>query len=190
VLTLRPCLTSQITVLKVAPQGLGSDGRIEVALPSLAAAFLGVKPGDHLLVAHSFDDCNRPPPTDDPEEARERARFRCVPQVFITLHGRLTVTGIFEANDINEPYWSAGRLLFDRPAATDTQGAVVPIVLGEEGFFHDLARVFPGISSEFRVTASPTSTANSANLDQVRARLEEPGRCDRSRFPTWQCSAP
>ncbi|HXH20579.1 MAG TPA: FtsX-like permease family protein [Dehalococcoidia bacterium] len=155
-----------------APRGVGEEGRIEVALPSEAAAFLGVGPGDTLVAAHSFDDCNRPPPTDDPEELRERARFRCIPQVFVTLQARLLVTGVFDPRDANDPYWAAGRLVFSRPAATETQGAIVPVVLGEEGFFKELPKVFPGIRHEFRVTSfADIESLNSSNLDRARTEL-------------------
>lgn len=154
------------------PEGLGADGRIEVALPAQAADFLGVHAGDHLMASHQFDDCNRPPPTDDPEENRERARFRCVPQVFVRLDARFTVVGVFEPLDINEPFWSAGRLLFDRPAGTDTMGAIVPIVLGEEGFHQELAKVLPGIGSEFRVTSfANVDVLNSENLPRAQEAL-------------------
>jgi hypothetical protein len=85
---------------------------IEVGLTAEAATFLNAGIGDTCLAAHAVDDCNRPPPTDDPEELRERARFRCIPQVFVTLQAKFTVVGIFDARDLDEPYWAAGR----RPA--------------------------------------------------------------------------
>ena len=157
-----------------APQGRGSDGRIEVALPSQAADFLGVHVGDPVVAAHTFDDCNRPPPTDDPEELRERARFRCIPQVFVTLQARMTVVGVFDPVDEDEPVWAAGRLSFARPASTDTIGAIVPVVLGEEGFFDELPKAFPGIRSEFRVTSfADVDRLNSSNLGKARTQLQE-----------------
>src|SRR3990170_2142086 len=67
------------------PNPTSDPGQLEVALPAEAAAFLGLKPGDRFIAGHTFDDCNRPPPTEDPNEARERARFPCLPSAFVTL---------------------------------------------------------------------------------------------------------
>jgi ABC-type antimicrobial peptide transport system permease subunit len=155
-----------------APARLDENGRIEVALHSEAADFLGVQPGDTFVAAHTFDDCNRPPPTDDPEELRERARFRCVPQVFVTLQARLVVSGVFEPNDVGDPFWASGRLVFSRPAGTETMGAIVPVVLSEQAFFGELPKSFPGINHEFRVTSfADVELLNSANLPRVREQL-------------------
>ncbi len=156
------------------PKGLTTDGRIEVALPAETADFLGVHPGEPLVAALTFDDCNRPPPTDDPEELRERARFRCLPQVFVTLQARMTVVGVFGQKDAEDPYWAAGRLSFARPAGTDTMGAIAPVLLGEEGFFQELPKVLPGMRTEFRVTSfADVDRLNSANLARARTDLEE-----------------
>ncbi len=154
--------------------GESKDGsNIEVALPAQSADFLGVHPGDSFLAAFSFDDCNRPPPTDDPEENRERARFRCVPQVFVTLNAKLTVVGVFDQKSDDDPYWGAGPLTFARPAATDTMGAIVPIVLSEAGFFQALPKVFPGINTSFRVTTfANIDRLNSTNLATARSDLQ------------------
>lgn len=154
------------------PRGATPDGRMEVALPRETADFLGVHAGDPLAAAHAFDDCNRPPPTDDPEELRERARFRCLPLVFVTMQARLTVVGVFDQISGEDPFWAAGRLQFARPAGTETMGAIAPVLLAEQTFFEDLARVFPGIGSEFRVTSFADITRlNSSNLDRARTDL-------------------
>jgi len=167
-------LADHVTVVEGRLPGPAAPAGIEVALPAQAAAFLGVHPGDSFEAALSVDDCNRPPPTDDPSELRERARFRCLPQVFVTLSARLTVVGVFERNSADDPFWSAGRLSFDRPAATDTMGAVVPVVLSEDGFYRALPKLFPGLNSEFRLTSfADVDKLNSTNLARARQDLAE-----------------
>ncbi len=147
---------------------------IEVVMPVEAATFLRLKPGDRISATHQFDDCNRPPPTDDPAELRDRARFRCVPQSFVTLSAGMTVVGFVEQSNPDEAFWSAGRITFARPAATDEGGAIVPVLLPEETFHQALARRFPGLRSEFRVTnLVAVERLNSANLDRARSNLKE-----------------
>src|SRR5204863_4721493 len=93
---------------------------IEAVVPFEAARFLGLKPGDRIFAGQSVDDCNRPPPSQDPQEARDQARFACVPQVSTILLAGMTVTGLIEPNDPADPYWAAGHIVFSRPQATDT----------------------------------------------------------------------
>ncbi len=154
------------------PLPTSDPSRIEVALPAETAAYLRAKPGDKLLAVHSFDDCNRPPPTDDANELRDRARFRCTPEVLVTLEAPLTVTGIIEPLDPAEVYWSAGRPFFDRPSATDERGAIVPVVLPEESFSQALPRLLPRLPYEYRLTGfTDVSRLNSANLARARSSL-------------------
>lgn len=157
------------------PTGRAEGGKLEVALPAEAASFLGVGVGDSFLAVHSYDDCNRLPPTDDPEEIRERMRFPCVPQTFVTLRVEMVVVGIIEQLNPEDPYWSAaGRLTFQRPMGTDEQGAIAPVVFSEEGFHQGLAQILPGIPSEFRTTSVVDITRlNSSNINALHADLQE-----------------
>jgi ABC-type lipoprotein release transport system permease subunit len=145
---------------------------IEVTLPAPAAEFLNAHPGTSFLVAFNFDDCNRPPPTDDPAELAERARFRCVPQVQATSAAKLTVVGVVAQNDEDDPYWSATGLSWAKPASTDTMGAIVPVLLSEGSFFQALPKAFPGVSTQVRVTAfANVDRLNSTNLEKARQDL-------------------
>jgi hypothetical protein len=145
---------------------------IEVVLPVEAADYLGVEPGDRFRAAHTYDDCNRPPPTDDPEELRERARFPCIPQTFVTIQAVLTVVGTIEQAAPEDRYWGAGRLTFVRPAATDEGGAIVPVVLSATAFFRALPQLFPGVPSEFRLTSfADTARLNSENINALQEDL-------------------
>lgn len=146
--------------------------QLEAVMPVLAARFLGIRPGDRIAAAFTFDDCNRPPPTDDPEELRERARFPCIPQTFVTMRAVITVTGFVEPLEAANPYWTAAPVVFATPAATDTQGAIVPVVLPEESFFQALPRLLGGVSLEFRYTTFADITRlNSANIGRTRETL-------------------
>jgi ABC-type antimicrobial peptide transport system permease subunit len=155
------------------PAGASDSQAIEVAMPAEAAAFLGVGPGARFFATHTYDDCYRLPPTDDPEEARERARFPCVPQTFVTLGVPLELVGVVEQIDAEDPYWAAtGRLTFVRPSGTDAEGPIVPVILSERGFYSDLPRLLPGIPSEFRLTSFADITRlNSANIGGLRDDL-------------------
>jgi FtsX-like permease family protein len=145
---------------------------IEGLMPVDAARFLGLKPGDRISARQQIDDCNRPPPSQDPQEARDQARFACVPQVSTVLSGGVTVTGFVEPGDPAEPFWAGGHVLFNRPQATETSGPVIPVVLPEESFYQALPRLLPGVGAEFRLTAFiDTSRLNSGNLGRARDDL-------------------
>jgi hypothetical protein len=45
-----------------------SPAEVEAVIPLEAARFLELRPGDQIAAAQVVDDCNRPPPTDDPVE--------------------------------------------------------------------------------------------------------------------------
>jgi hypothetical protein len=177
-------LESHVRVTEGSVARPTSDPRqLEVVMPMLAARYLGLKPGDRIVAAFSVDDCNRPPPTEDPEELAARARFRCVPQAFITFSAPVTVTGLVEQTDANDPYWVGAPVLFSEPYVTDTQGAVVPVVLPQESFYQALPLLLTGVPSQFRFTSfADISRLNSANIDRtretlaaLRARIEESG---------------
>src|SRR5439155_20701786 len=154
------------------PKPTADPTAIEGLMPVEAARFLGLKPGDRISARQPVDDCNRPPPSQDPQEARDQARFACVPQVTTVLLAGITVTGFVEPVDPAEPFWAAGHILFSRPQATETSGPVIPVVLPEESFYQALPRLLPGISAEFRLTAFiDTSRLSSGNLGRARDDL-------------------
>ncbi len=165
------------------PQPTSDPTGIEVLVTAEGARFWGFRPGERFFASHSFDDCNRPPPTDDPVEARERARFRCIPQATATLTLPRTVAGVIEPLDGGDPYWTASSLSFALPVGSDTSPPVIPVVLAEEAFFAALPKLLAGLSSEFRLTGFADITRlNSANIDStrdvlaaLRVRLEERG---------------
>ncbi|MPZ50148.1 MAG: FtsX-like permease family protein [Dehalococcoidia bacterium] len=146
---------------------------IEAVLSTGAAAVLGVRPGDRINAAIAFDDCNRPPPTEDPEELRARARFGCVPQASVTLSAPITIAGIIEPEDPRERYWGGGGFNFLRPMGSETEGPTVPVFLPEETFFQALPRIMPGLRSEFRITSfADISRLDSAKIERARASLD------------------
>ncbi|MGH8165723.1 MAG: hypothetical protein ACREQ1_00700, partial [Woeseiaceae bacterium] len=102
-----------------APQPTSSPTAMEVLMPIESARFLDLQVGDTIQSAFSFDDCNRPPPTDDPEQARELQRFRCTPQTFVELRATFTVVGFMERADPDDRFWNAGNIAFFPPSATE-----------------------------------------------------------------------
>src|SRR5205085_4788917 len=80
----------------------------------------------------TFDDCNRPAPTQDPEQARENARFACVPQTNVDLRANVTIVGIVEkAGD--ERFWNGtSGISFASPQPTETSGPQLVVILPEQ----------------------------------------------------------
>jgi hypothetical protein len=155
------------------PVPTSAPGEIEVVLPARAAEYQGIRVGDALLAAHTVDDCNRPPPTDDPNELRDRARFPCLPQVFATLTVPMRVVGTVEQADPEDGFWGAGRAYFGRPVPeNDQSGPIIHFLMPEASFYGALARLLPGVRSEFRLSAfADLERLNAANLDRARADL-------------------
>jgi len=151
--------------------------RIEVVVPAEAAAFMDASIGDTVESIFVYDDCNRPPPTADPEQAAENRRFACTPQTFVDVHLTATIVGFIERSDVDDPYWTTGSVRFDRPRATEEELATVPVVMPEDTFFQALPKLLPSFPSEFRLLGLiDTSRLDSANLDEAQdslARLRE-----------------
>lgn len=151
--------------------------RLEVVVPAETAAFLDASLGDTVESIFVYDDCNRPPPTADAEQARENQRFACTPQAFVEVHLTATIVGIVERIDPDSPFWTTGAISFNRPMATEDQLATVPVVMPEDTFFQALPRLLPAFPSEFRLLGLiDPSRLNSANLDDAQvslARLRE-----------------
>jgi len=155
-----------------APRPTDDPSEIEALLPGAAAAFLKAKVGDRLQATFTYDDCNRPEPTQDPEQARELQRFRCTPQTFVEARLTFTVVGIVERLDTNDPFWTAGGISFNRPEATEMQGPVVPVVLPEASFFQAVPKVLGPFPSEFRLFGMvDIARLNSANLKRAQDSL-------------------
>ena len=154
------------------PEPSDDPGRIEAVLSPAGAALAGLRPGDRIVAGLTFDDCNRPPPTQDPEEARARARFPCVPQTSTALSARVSVVGIIEALDPTESFWSAGSFFFTSPPLPEQEGPTIPVLLPEETFFGALPRALPRLRVDYRHTSfADISKLDSANLDDARASL-------------------
>jgi ABC-type antimicrobial peptide transport system permease subunit len=154
------------------PQPTSDPASIEVVLSQPAADLAGLRVGDRLIAGHTFDDCNRPPPTQDPEEAAARARFPCRPQTFVTLIATFTVVGIVAPTDQDEAFWSAGRFHFERPEVPENSGPTIPFLMPEQSFFQALPLSLPGFASHYRYTTfADISRLDSANLEEARASL-------------------
>ena len=154
------------------PQPASDPGRIEVAIAADAAALLHINAGDRFGAGFIFDDCNRPPPTNDPEQAAAQARFACVPQTFVTLVAPLTVTAIIEADDRDDPIWSAGAFSFLKPELPEEASPTVPFLMPEQSFYQALPLLLPGVPSEYRYTGYVDLTRlDAGNIDRARASL-------------------
>ena len=141
-------------------------GRIEVVVPVEAARVARLKPGDRIAPAIVFDDCNRPPPTDDPVEARDRARFPLHPpdegdaQRADGSRRHRRAAGL--AGDLLERRAGA---FFDPPSPTETRGPIIPIILPEGTFYGALPQLLP----ERTIAVSPHRLRRS-----VATQLGEP----------------
>jgi putative ABC transport system permease protein len=157
--------------------------KLEVVVPAETAAFLSAQVGDSYEATFTYDDCNRPQQTQDPDQARELQRFRCTPQTVVNVSVKATIVGIIERKDPNDPFWTTGSISFQRPMATDESPAIVPVVLPEESFFQALPRQLPSFPSEFRllgiIDISRLDSANlhdaQASLDRLKERIERAG---------------
>ena len=147
--------------------------KLEVVVPIEAALFMDAAIGDTVESFFSYDDCNRPPPTLDPEQAQENQRFRCTPQTVVEVQITATIVGFIERSDVDEPFWTTGSINFNRPAATEEMLATVPAILPEETFFQALPKLLPSFPSEFRLLGLIDATRlDSANLDDAQASLQ------------------
>ena len=166
-------LDEQVNIVEGrAPRATSNPAQIEVLMPLEAARFMRIQPGDTVQAAASFDDCNRPPPTEDPEQARQLQLFACTPQTFVDLRATFTVTGFIERTNANDRYWSAGNVQFGQPRGTDEHGPIVPVLLPEESFFQALPGALPRFPGEFRLTGFADITRlDSGNIDDAQASL-------------------
>ena len=145
---------------------------MEVLMPVESATYLGLSPGDRVQGVLSFDDCNRPPPSADPEQARELQNFQCTPQTFVELRPTFTVVGFVERSDPEDRFWTSGEVWFFRPQATEERGPVATIILPEQTFFQALPAALPRIPYDFRLTSFADITRlNSANLEDAQASI-------------------
>ncbi len=154
------------------PQPTSDPSRIEVVMSSGAAEIARAKPGDRFVTGRTFDDCTRPPPSDDPAQARDAARFRCVPQAFATISAPFEVVGIVEQADARDPFWSATGFWFARPETPEEAGPTIPFLMPEQTFFEALPKVLPGVGTDFRlVSYADVSRLDSANIDDAKAAM-------------------
>ena len=154
-------------------QATSDPGKLEAVMPVETARLAQVKPGDRVYAGLTFDDCNRPAPTQDPEQARENARFACVPQTNVDLRANITIVGLVaQAGD--ERYWNGtSGIGFASPMPTETSGPQLQVILPEQSFFQALPRVLPGLPYQYRLTAfADIGKLDSANLDRARASLD------------------
>jgi putative ABC transport system permease protein len=177
-------LENHVRYVEGRPAEPSADPRkLEVVVPAETAEFLDASVGDTVESIFAYDDCNRPPTTGDVAQAQENQRFACQPQTFVDVHLVMTIVGIIERRDIDDPYWTTGSIRFDRPMATEEMAATVPVVMPEETFFQALPKLLPSFPSEFRLMGLiDASRLDSANLDdarqslaRLRARIESDG---------------
>ena len=83
----------------------GLGGRIEVAVPELAARAYGVWVGTQLHLVDGYDECDRepdPPPGGPPPPPRPP----CEPTMLVQRIIPIEITGIIEPDNVNSSYWS------------------------------------------------------------------------------------
>jgi ABC-type lipoprotein release transport system permease subunit len=154
------------------PRPSSNPDEIEVVLSAPAANLTHIEVGDQFVGGYAFDDCNRPPPTDDPVEAQARARFRCVPQAFVTMSAPFTVVGIVEADDIEDPYWTVGSYTFQRPDLPEGTGPTIAFLLPEQTFHDALPQLLTRLPSVYQyATIADLSRIDSGNIEDARASL-------------------
>ena len=147
--------------------------KLEAVMPIESARILRVQLGDRIGVGYTFDECNRPPPTSDPAEQAARARFGCVPRLFVERKAFVIVVGFVQQLDPLEAYWGTTGISFFTPAPNEQSPAIGHVVLPEQSFFQGLPKVMSGVASEFRFTTLADITRlNSANLSSTRDSLE------------------
>jgi len=156
-----------------APEPTANPGAMEVLMPVESAKYFNLKVGDTVQAGAQFDDCNRPEPTMDPDQARELALFRCTPQTFVDMRATFHIVGLMERADPNDRYWTAGTILFGPPIATEEQGPVAYVALPEQTFFQALPAALPRFTHEFKLTGFADITRlNSSNIDDAQASLD------------------
>jgi hypothetical protein len=156
------------------PRPTDNPDEVEAVISAEAAGIAGVKPGDRMLAAVSFDDCNRPPPTQDPVEAQARARFPCVPQAQLTMTVAFTVAGIVEAVDATASFWSAGFFSFGRPPLPENEGPTIPVLLPEHTLFQAVPKALPRLRVDYRHTSfADISKIDYGNIDDARQSLAQ-----------------
>jgi hypothetical protein len=154
------------------PEPTSNPGAMEVLMPLESAKYFNLKVGDTVQAGLSYDDCNRPEPSMDPDQARELQLFRCTPQTFVEMRATFHIVGLIERHDPNDRFWAAGNVQFAPPFATDEMGPIAFVVLPEQTFFQALPGALPGLSHEFRITGfADVSRLNSSNLDRARSDL-------------------
>lgn len=156
------------------PTATTNPAELEVVIPSESARIFHLKTGDRIVASIRFDDCNRLPPTTDPEELASRAQNRCVPGAFITLVATMTITGIIQQSDIDDAYWGGTRFSFSAPTETETQGPILQVMMPEETFYNAVPQALPRIPSVFQLSAfADLSKIDSANLQKARDSIAE-----------------
>ncbi len=146
--------------------------KLEIVIPVETASFLNAELGETVEATFVYDDCNRPPQTQDPDQLRELQRFRCTPQTAVNVRVTAVIVGIIERRDVDDPFWTTGSISFARPMATEESPAIVPAILPEESFFQALPRQLPSFPSEFRLLGIiDISRLDSANLGEAQASL-------------------
>ncbi len=164
-------------------QPTDDPNNIEVLIPAKGATIFHLKVGDHFVASTDYNNCVPPPAPASPDEARSNAQFRCIPNEKLRMQGTFTVVGLIEQNDPGSAYWGANRVLFTTPQETDTQGAILQVLMPEQSFYDALPSVYPRMPSLFQISSladltkldSAQLSATQASIAQLRQRLTDRG---------------
>ena len=145
------------------------DGPIEVALPRAHAEFARLRVGDAFAVADVYDDCDREPPLfGGPTASAPPSLEPCVTTGLISLQFPVEVVGIFDAINLDDPFWDAALASLARPREP-RKSLVLPRVFAlfvhSDALFGPLSELLPGYRADIRIVdAIPLSAFDSVGI--------------------------
>ena len=154
-----------------ADGGLG--GRIEVAVPELAARAYGVWVGTQLHLVDGYDECDRepdPPPGGPPPPPRPP----CEPTMLVQRIIPIEITGIIEPDNVNSSYWSrVPREITNGVYRSGPRAQVVSLIVPPETFDDVMSSVMSGylVNTQW-ISEIDTDQLNVAVLDETRESFD------------------
>ena len=154
-----------------ADGGLG--GRIEVAVPELAARAYGVWVGTQLHLVDGYDECDRepdPPPGGPPPPPRPP----CEPTMLVQRIIPIEITGIIEPDNVNSSYWSrVPREITNGVYRSGPRAQVVSLIVPPETFDEVMSSVMSGylVNTQW-ISEIDTDQLNVAVLDETRESFD------------------
>ena len=149
------------------------SGRIEVALPEMAARAYGAGVGSQLHLVDGFDECDRepdPPPGGPPPPPRPP----CEPTMLVQRLIPVEVSGIIKPDNVDSAYWKrVPREIRGGVYSTGPRAQVVPLIVPSDTFDQALSKVMSGylVNTQW-ISEIDTDQLNVAVLDQTRESFD------------------